>query len=434
MQVHVETINPVTKKVSFEIPADQVTAEIEKTYAGIQKKAKLQGFRPGKAPLQLIKRTYSEAMRDEVQRRFYEKTLFKTLIEHKIEPIDPPTIESDVLAEGSPFKFSAFVEVMPEVRLKDYLGLEITKEAYVFNSESIEAEIKRMQENIAQLVQVDDDASVEKGHTVTLDYSFSVEDCPEETAKADDAQVEVGAYRLMPDFEDRLVGMKCGETRQITVTLPEEYRTPAAAGKDGIFNVTIKAIKRKELPELNDEFAQQFGEFETMEQLRTKMAEFRQKHELDRIDNDQKDRIIQALIQKNPLDVPQALVKRQLDYMLDNLKNRLKSQRMSLDAMGMDDDGFRQRFQEAAADKVRGSLLLAALVEQEQFIINEEDLEKRFEQIAAGNADVLDRMREYYATNNSAKQSLNSEIKEDKAIRFLLDNAVITEIEPAEQG
>ena len=171
-----------------------------------------------------------------------------------------------------------------------------------------------------------------------------------------------------------------------------------------------------------------------MEQLRTKMAEFRQKHELDRIDNDQKDRIIQALIQKNPLDVPQALVKRQLDYMLDNLKNRLKSQRMSLDAMGMDDDGFRQRFQEAAADKVRGSLLLAALVEQEQFIINEEDLEKRFEQIAAGNADVLDRMREYYATNNSAKQSLNSEIKEDKAIRFLLDNAVITEIEPAEQG
>ena len=323
---------------------------------------------------------------------------------------------------------------MPEVRLKDYLGLEITKEAYVFNSESIEAEIKRMQENIAQLVQVDDDASVEKGHTVTLDYSFSVEDCPEETAKADDAQVEVGAYRLMPDFEDRLVGMKCGETRQITVTLPEEYRTPAAAGKDGIFNVTIKAIKRKELPELNDEFAQQFGEFETMEQLRTKMAEFRQKHELDRIDNDQKDRIIQALIQKNPLDVPQALVKRQLDYMLDNLKNRLKSQRMSLDAMGMDDDGFRQRFQEAAADKVRGSLLLAALVEQEQFIINEEDLEKRFEQIAAGNADVLDRMREYYATNNSAKQSLNSEIKEDKAIRFLLDNAVITEIEPAEQG
>jgi trigger factor len=170
-----------------------------------------------------------------------------------------------------------------------------------------------------------------------------------------------------------------------------------------------------------------------MEQLRTKMAEFRQKHELDRIANDQKENIIQALIQKNPLEVPQSLVKRQLDYMLDNLKNRLKSQHMTMDVAGIDDAGFRQRFQDAAADKVRGSLLLTALVEQEKFSVNEEDLEQRFEQIAAGNADVLVKIREYYATNSSAKQPLESEIKEDKAIRFLLDNAVINEVEPAEQ-
>lgn len=435
MQVHVETINPVTKKVSFEIPADQVTAEIEKTYASIQKRAKLQGFRPGKAPLSLIKRTYSESMRDEVLRRFYEKTLFKTLSENKINPIDPPTIESDILVEGSSFKYSALVEVMPEIELKDYIGLEITKEAYAFDPETIEAEIKRMQENIAQLVPVDDDAVVENGHSVILDYSFSVEECPEETTQAEDAQVEVGTYRLLPEFEDKLVGMKCGETREISVTLPEEYRTPAAAGKEGRFQVTIKSIKRKELPELNDEFAQQFGDFDTLEQLRSKMTELRQKHDLERIENEQKERIIQALVQKNPIEVPQALVKRQLDYMLENLKNRLKSQRMSMDVMGMDDEGFRQRFKEAAADKVRGSLLLSALVEQEKFSVTDEDLQQRYEQIASGNADVLEKVREYYATNSNAKQSLDSEIKEDKAIRFLLDKAVVTEVAPtAEQA
>lgn len=433
MQVNVETINPVTKKVSFEIPADQVTAEIERAYSGIQKRAKLQGFRPGKAPMQLIKRTYSEAMRDEVMRRFYEKTLFKALNENKINPIDPPTIESDVLTEGSSFKYSALVEVMPEIQLNDYVGLEITKQAYEFNPEVIEDEIQRMRENIAQLVPVDDDATVEKGHSVTLDYSFSVEECPEETTKADDAQVEVGEYRLMPEFEDRLVGMKCGETRQISVTLPEGYRTPAAAGKEGVFQVTVKAIKRKELPELNDEFAQQFGEFASMEELRTKMTELRKKHELDRIANEQKELIIQALIQKNQIEVPQSLVKRQLDYMLDNLKNRLKSQRLSMDVMGIDDDGFRERFKDAAADKVRGSLLLNALIEKENFSVTEEELEKRFEEIAAGNADVLERVREYYATNSNGKQSMDSEIKEDMAIRFLLDNAVITEVAPDEQ-
>ena len=137
MQVTVETINPVTKKVSIEIPAERVDAEIEKTYAGIQKKAKLQGFRPGKAPLQLIKRTYSDSMRDEVMRRFYEQTLFKALDEHKIEPVDSPTIESDLLEQGSPFKYSALVEIMPEILLGSYTGFAVSKEKFVLNPDNM---------------------------------------------------------------------------------------------------------------------------------------------------------------------------------------------------------------------------------------------------------------------------------------------------------
>ena len=432
MQVRVETISPVSKKVSIEIPAAEVSAEIEKTYAGLQKKAKLQGFRPGKAPLQLIKRTYSETMRDEVMRRFYAQTLFKTLDEHKIEPLDYPTIESDILEEGAPFKYSAVVEVLPEVLLKDYSGLEITKEAYKFNPESVENEIGRIQENMAQLMPVDDDVAVENGHSVTLDYSFSVEGCPVETTSAEDAQVEVGAHRLMPGFEDQLVGMKCGETKQITVTLPEEYRTPEAAGKEGVFMVTLKEIKRKELPELNDEFAKQCGDFETMEQLREKMSEYFQKQEMQRIEFNQKESIIQALIEKNPLDVPQSMVKRQADYMLENFKNRLKSQHMSMETMGLNDDTFRERFHDSAADKVRASLLLTALVEKENISVTDEELEQRYEQIAAGNTEMLERMREFYSSDRKAQFSLLSEIKEEKAVRLLLESAVITEVEASE--
>lgn len=431
MQVHVETISPVSKKVSFEIPADQVNTEIEKAYTRIQKKAKLQGFRPGKAPLQLIKRTYGDTMRDEVMRRFYEQTLFKTLDEHKIEPIESPTIESDILEEGMPFKYSAVVEVMPEVVVKDFTGLAVTKEKYVFKPESIEEELKRMQASMAQLVPVDDGVAVENGNSVTLDYSFSVEGCPEETTSAEDAQVEVGAHRLLPGFEDQLVGMKCGESKQVTVTLPPEYRTPEAAGKEGVFQVTLKEIKRKDLPELNDEFAQQFGDFKTVDELRAKMTEYHQKQELDRIENDQKEQIIQELIKKNPLEVPQSMINRQLDYMLENFKTRLKSQRMTIEMMGLDDNGFRERFRDQAADKVRAGLLLMALVEKESFTVSDEDLEQRYEQIAAGNTDMLARVKEHYTTNRKAQQALASEIKEDKAIQFLLDSAVITEVEAA---
>ena len=433
MLVTIEAINPVTKKVFIEIPSERVDAEIEKTFANIQKKAKLQGFRPGKAPMQLVKRTYSDAMRDEVMRRFYEQTLFKALEEHKIEPVDSPTIESDILEPGTPFKYSAVVEVMPEVKLADYTGLEITKEKYSLTPDNIEGELKRMQENMAQLVPVDENDAVENGHAVTLDYSFSVEGCPEETSNEENAEVEVGANKLMPGFEEQLVGMKYGESRDITVMLPEGYRTPEAAGKEGVFKVTIKGIKRKDLPELNDEFAQQFGEYETMEELRAKMGEYHQKQELERIENDQKESIIQALIDKNPLDVPQSMVKRQLDHMLENLKNRLKSQRMSIEMMGLDDEGFRQRFRESAENKVKGGLLLLALVEKENISVTDEDLEQRYEQISGGNSDMLGRIKEYYGSNRSNKNSLISEIKEDKAISFLLEKAVITEVDSVDK-
>lgn len=433
MQVTVEEVSPVSKKVSIEIPSELVDAEIEKVYAGIQKKAKLQGFRPGKAPMQLIKRNYTDAMRDEVMRRFFETTLFKALNEHKIDPVETPTIESEILEQGTPFKYSALVEVMPEILLKDYTGLAITKEKFVLNPDNIEGELKRMQENMAQLVPVEEGVQVQNGHTVTLDYSFSIDGFPEETSNAEDAEVEVGANKLMPGFEEQLVGMKSGETKDITITMPEGYRTPEAAGKEGVFHVTMKEIKRKELPELNDDFAQQFGDYETIEQLRSKMAEYLEKQELERIENDQKERIISAMIEKNPLDVPQSMVKRQLDYMLENLKNRLKGQRMSMEMMGMDDEGFRNRFRDSAEDKVKGGLLLMALVERENISVNDEDLEQRYEQLATGNPDMLNRVKEYCTTNRNAKNALISEIKEDKAIRFLLDSAVITEVEAASQ-
>jgi trigger factor len=432
MQVTVEAINPVTKKVSIEIPAERVDAEIEKAYAGIQKKAKLQGFRPGKAPMQLIRRTYSDAMRDEVMRRFYEQTLFKALDEHKIEPIDSPTIESDILEQGAPFKYSALVEIMPEILLNEYTGFAVSKEKFVLNPDNIEGEIKRMQENMAQLIPLDEDAVAEKGHTVSVDYTFSVEGFPEESSTAEDAELELGTNRMLPGFEEQLIGVKCGDQKEIRITLPEDYRNKDAAGKEGLFQVTVKEIKRKELPELDDDFAQQFGEYETLDQLRAKMAEHLGKQETERIENELKERVIQALIRKNPLDVPQSMVKRQLDHMLENLKNRLKGQRMSIEMMGLDDDGFRERFRDSAEDKVKGGLLLMALVEKENITANDDDLAERYELIAAGNPDMLGRIKEYYASNKAARNSLISEIKEDKAIRFLLDNAVVTEVDAAQ--
>ena len=432
MQVHVEDISSVQKKITIEIPAERVNEEIDKAYSAIQKKAKLQGFRPGKAPMQLIKRTYSDAMRDDVMRRLYQDTLYKAMDEHKVEPLDSPTIESDILEPGVPFKYSAIFDVMPQILLNEYTGLIVNKEIYVAKPESIDGELKRMQENMAQMIPLDEGAVIENGHTVSVDYSITASGSPKENSGPQTAEVEVGSGNLIPGFEEQLIGLKAGDSKEFTLDLPTTGENVELAAMKGIFSVTVKEIKRKELPELDDEFAQQFGEYETMEALRAKMVEYHEKHETDRIENEFKERIIQALIQKNPLDVPESMVKRQLDHMFENLKNRLKSQQMSLEMMGLDAEGFRARFREDAIDKVKGGLLLMALVEKENVSVTDEDLTTHYEKIAAGNPEMLDRIKEYYSTNQNAKSSVISEIKEDKAIDCLIKNAVITEVD-AEQ-
>ena len=432
MQVHVEDISSVQKKITIEIPAERVNKEIDKAYSAIQKKAKIQGFRPGKAPMQLIKRTYSDAMRDDVMRRLYQETLYKALDEHKVEPLDAPTIESDILEPGIPFKYSAIIEVMPQILLNEHTGLIVKKEIYVSKPESIDGELKRMQENMAQLIPLEEGAIVENGHTVSVDYSIVVDGSPEENSGNQSAEVEIGSNRLIPGFEEQLIGLKSGESKEFTLDLPAGGDGTESAAKRGLFSVKVNEIKRKELPELDDEFAQQFGEYDTMDELRAKMVEYHEKHEKERIENEFKERLIQELIRKNPLDVPESMVKRQLDHMFENLKNRLKSQQMSLEMMGLDAEGFRARFRDDAIDKVRGGLLLMALVEKENITVSDDDLTAHYEKIAAGNPDMLDRIKEYYTSNQNAKNSIISEIKEDKAISYLIEHAVVTEVD-AEQ-
>jgi trigger factor len=317
---------------------------------------------------------------------------------------------------------------MPQILLDDYTGLIVSKETYVAKPENVDDELKRMQENMAQLIPLDDDAVIENGHTVSVDYSVTAVDSPEENSGAQTAEVEIGSNKLIPGFEEQLIGLKSGAAKEFTLDLPTGGNEAESTAKKGIFAVTVKEIKRKELPVLDDDFAQQFGEYETMDALRAKMVEYHEKHETDRIDNEFKERVIQALIKKNPLDVPESMVKRQLDHMFENLKNRLKSQQMSLEMMGLDAEGFRARFREDAIDKVKGGLLLMALVEKENISVTDEDLNTQYEKIAAGNPEMLARIKEYYSTNQNAKSSIISEIKEDKAISLLIGHAVVTEV------
>ncbi len=432
MQVQVEEISPVKRKVTVEVPVDRVNSEIEKSYSGIQKKATLSGFRKGKAPMQMIKKFYRGTMQEEVMRRLYEQTLFPVLDEHKIEPVDAPMIDDiAMIEEGTTFKYSALIEIMPQILLDEYKGLQVKKEIYVADEKAVDAEIERMRENMAQLIPVEE-GKVEKGMVLTVDFSAVVDGREDDNTSGQDATIEVGTGRLIPGLEEGLIGMSLGETKDIPVTMPDDTHNKELAGLNGTFTITLKEMKKKELPELNDEFAQQFGDFETIAEMRVKLAEMREQQELERISTELNTRIIDALIEKNPLEVPDSMVRRQTDFMLENLKNRLKSQNTSLEMMGLDENGFRQRFWGEAAQKVKGGLLVMSLVEKENISVEDSDMEARYAKIAAGNEDMVARIKEFYQAQTNARNSMIAEIKEEKAIAFLLENAVITEVSAAE--
>jgi trigger factor len=427
MQIKVENLSTVKKKINFEIPAERVGDEIDKVYEQIRKKASIKGFRKGKVPFALIEKHYSPQMEADVIRNLVNDTYFKALMDAKIYPVSHPTIESDELKKGAPFTYSATVEVFPEVKVKDFDGLEVKRERYEFTDEVIDARLQEMQESVAQMKPVEGRPAA-MGDFVTLDFVGSFDGVPFENGSAEDFVLELGSGRFIPGFEEQVVGLEIGTEKEVAVTFPQDYSHAEFAGKEAIFALTIKGIKCKELPPLDDEFVKEFGEFETLADLRGKLQEFHEKREQDRIEGELRERLVKALIDRNNLEVPETLVERQLESMLESTKRRLSQQRLSLEMMGLDEEQYRIKFRDVAEGQVKGSLLLEGLAKQEGMDVTDEDLDARFAQIAEQSGQNPDGVKKYYLQNEHARENITAQIREDKAIDFLLKRATITEV------
>lgn len=426
MQTSVESLNSIKKKISFEIPADKVQAEVDKAYAEIRKHAAIKGFRKGKVPMGLIEKHYGARMAEDVVKSLVSDSYFKAVSEQGLNPVSYPNIESDQLVPGQPFKYSATVEVFPEVTSVDYQGLEVVKEELAKDEAALAARLREMQESMAQLAPAAEGHTAHMGDFVVIDFTGTLDGVPFAGGAAEDFQLELGSGRFIPGFEDQLVGLAAGANTTVKVTFPEGYGNADLAGKPAEFAVSVNEIKVKELPELNDEFAKQFGEeFETLDQLKDKLAELQKAQEERRIEGELRERLIKALIAKNDLEVPEALVERQVVMMLDNSKQRLAQQRLTLEMMGLTEETYKVQFREAAREQVKGAVLLDAVAEQESIKVTDEDIAKEVAEIAAATRQDLEKVAATYRTNERAKESLEAKLREDKAVQFLLERAQV---------
>lgn len=428
MQIKIEALSKVKKRINFEIPAARVASEIEKVYGEIRKHASIKGFRKGKVPQAVIEKNFSDKMEADVLKNLVNDTYFKALMEEKIFPVSHPVIETEDLKKGESFKYSATVEVVPEIVVKDFAGLEVKKERYVQDEEIVNQRLKEMQESMAQLKPVEEERPTVAGDFVTLDFTGFVDGVPFKNGDATDYLLELGAGKFIPGFEEQIVGMKAGEEGNIKVTFPENYGNMELSGKDATFAVMIKEIKVKELPPLDDDFAKEFGEFDTFDQLKAKLTEMHENQEKERIENDCRERLVKALIEKNDIEIPDALVEKQLQLMLDNAKNRLSYQKLTLEMMGMDDEKYKSQFKDVAETKVKGSLLLDALSRQEKIGVEDGDIEEEIKKIAELNNQERGVVKDYFERNREAKENLIAQLREDNVIKYLISKAHVIEV------
>ncbi|HJV36376.1 trigger factor [Geomonas sp.] len=429
MQTNVEKLSSIKQKISFEIPAERVAAEVDKAYASIRKQAAIKGFRKGKVPQSVIEKQYGAQMAEDVVKNLVNDSYFKALAEHNLNPVSYPMIDADTLIVGQPFKFSATFDVFPDVELKEYLDLPVQKEKLELDENAaVESRLAQLRENLAQLSPAAEGRAAQKGDFVTFDFKGSIEGVPFEGGEAQDFQLELGSRRFIPGFEEQMEGLTVGAETTITVNFPEDYHNAELAGKPADFAITVKDIKVKELPELNDDFAKEFGEFETLDELKEKLAEVARSQEEQRINSDLRERLMSELVERNDLEVPEVLVDRQLQMLLENSKQKLAAQRLTLEMMGTTEEGYKTQFREVAANQVKCSLILDAVADKEGIQIAEEEVVERVQGIAASAGQDPEKLLGMYQGNQQAKESLIAQMREEKTLTFVLEKAKVSEV------
>ena len=424
MSVKVEnTENKNEVKLTFNIEAEKFEEAMKKVYAKTAKYFNIPGFRKGKAPMQLVERQYGSAI-------FYEDA-FNELVpdiydeaikENKIEAVSRPNIDIVQMEKGKELIFTATVETKPEVELGKYKGIEIKKIEYTTTDKDIEHELGHMAERNARLVTVEDRA-VEKGDITTIDFEGSIDGVQFEGGKAENHELEIGSNTFIPGFEDQIIGMKLEEEKDIKVKFPEDYFSKDLAGKDAVFKVKLHEIKKKELPKIDDEFAKDVSEFDTISELKNSIKEKLDTENTEKAKYETEEEAIKVVCDNTKLDIPNGMIELEIDNMVKDMETRLSYQGLNLNQylqiMNKTEAEIRQNFKEQAEKSIKSRLVLEAIVKAENFEVTPEEVSEKVKEMASQYG----RKEEELLENEQLKEYIESNLKTQKAIEFIVKNA-----------
>ena len=429
MSSKVERLEANKVKIEITVSAKDFTEAVDKAFKKNASKIAIPGFRKGKAPRNVIERTYGKEVMYEDAFNIVAQPAYEAAIdENKLYPVDRPQVDILQIEDGKDMIFTAEVVVKPEVELGEYKGIEVVKKVHNVGEADVEAELNSMREKNARLVTVED-RELQNGDISNIDFEGFVDGVAFEGGKGTNFELTIGSGQFIPGFEEQLIGMKISETREIDVKFPDEYHSADLAGKMSMFRVTLNSIKCKELPALDDEFAKDVSEFDTIDELRkdlmNKIVEKNEKQMKLQVEDD----AIKAVAKNAKIDVPAVMIDHEIDNMLQDYNWKLQMQGMNLEMylkmLNMDINTFKAQFKDQAEERVRVQLTMEKLAEVEKIEVSKEEVDAKINEMAKSYGEKEDMFR------NSLKAEdikyFEEEIKVQKIAEFIVSNAKITE-------
>lgn len=427
MKVKVENIKDKANevKLEFTVEAQKFEEAIQDVYKKNAKYFNIPGFRKGKAPFKMVEKAYGiQIFYEDAFNEIAGEAYVKGLEDNKIEAVSKPEIDIKQIEAGKDLIFTAVVQTKPEVTLGDYKGIELKKVEYNVTDKDVEHELEHIAEHNARLVAVED-RPVEKGDTVVIDFEGFVDGKAFEGGKAENHELEIGSGKFIPGFEDQIVGMKIDEDRDIKVTFPEEYPAKELEGKEATFKIKLHEIKKKELPEINDEFAKDASEFDTLEDWKKSIREKQEKANESKAKFEMEDVAIETVCKNAKVDIPSGMIETQLDNMEKDISSRLNYQGMNLDQylqmIGKTKKEFRDENKEQAEKQVKTSLVLEAIMKDAKVEVTEEEIDAKIKEMA----EMYGQKEEEVKQNPELRRYVEESLKSEKTIHYIVDNAKI---------
>jgi trigger factor len=422
--IKVEEVSPIKKKISFEIPWEEVKKELDVAYRTVGKKARIKGFRPGKTPRHILETYYRQDAEGEAVSNLVQRSFEEAIQTNNLMPVARPQIEQNGIEAEKSFTFSATVEVEPVIEPQGYSGLELQKEDAAVTDQDVDVRLEELRNMYSSLKDVEGGRAVQEGDFLLIDFEGKRGGETRKELTETGFRIEVGSKRLVPGFEEALIGLKQGESKEFTVKFPDDYQVKEIAGNDIAFNVTVQDVKVKVLPELDENFVKNFNKYDNLEALKIDLRKSLEEEKSARVKANLQKVINEKLLEKNPFEVPEAYVERQIFNMMVEYQRRMVMNGMDPDNAAKVAANLHDQFRDEAARMVRTGILLQRIAEKESLAVDEKEIDDRIRETASRYGRDFESMKLSYEKDNLLDR-LRDQLLEEKTLDFIESRANI---------